>query len=64
MFLKITESENRRYMGGEIYNAIKMNWLGSVPVNCAFPDDVPKMYRVGKLGFVPSETPCNQVENL
>lgn len=54
MFLKITGSENCRYTGGEIYNVIKMNPPGSVPVHCAFPYDVPSMYRVGKLGLVPS----------
>ena len=56
MFLKITGSENCRYAGRKTQNLININLPGLLPVHCAFPYNVPAMYWVGKLGFVPSES--------
>jgi len=63
MFLKITGSENCRYAGRKTQNLLNINLLGLVPVHCAFPYDVPAMYWVRKLGFVPSVSYSKSTES-
>ena len=56
MFLKLPEPGHCRHTDRETLNVLAVTPVGSLQEHCPFPCSVFAVYRVGTLGFVPSES--------